>query len=248
MDPAPIVDSSLLVYGKYVRRLSRDERDAYWQDYKVIGRLFGLRDAEMPGSIEDFDAYMGGMLEGGDLHITPQARELALEIVMRPPVPLRVRPLLELVNQITVGLLPGDIRRGYGLSWDPGALGRAARRGGVHPPRGRAAAARARGRELRNPRPGRPWLILDLPSGRAPRSPAGPRSRASGTAPVRSTPSRSVSRPCTSRAVAVEARTSAGRTGASGPSAGASAGRRAGATSTWPARRTAASGSSGRAR
>ena len=30
-----------------------------------------------------------------------------------------VRPLLELANQITVGLLPGEIRRGYGLSWDP---------------------------------------------------------------------------------------------------------------------------------
>ena len=73
----------------------------------------------MPATIEDFDAYMRGMLESGDLHITPQARELAIEIVMRPPVPLKVRPLLELANQITVGLLPPDIRRGYGLSWDP---------------------------------------------------------------------------------------------------------------------------------
>jgi len=116
---AAIVDSSLLVYGKYVRRLSRDERDAYWQDYKQIGRLFGLRDAEMPDAIEDFDDYMADMLAGSDLHITPRARELAIQIVMRPPVPLRVRPLLELANQITVGLLPGEIRRGYGLSWDP---------------------------------------------------------------------------------------------------------------------------------
>ena len=116
---AAIVDSSLLVYGKYVRRLSRDEREAYWQDYKLIGRQFGLADDEMPDTIEDFDAYMRGMLESGDLHITPQARELAIEIVMRPPVPLKVRPLLELANQITVGLLPGEIRRGYGLSWDP---------------------------------------------------------------------------------------------------------------------------------
>jgi uncharacterized protein (DUF2236 family) len=116
---AAIVDSSLLVYDKYVRRLSRDERDAYWQDYKVVGRLFGLRDAELPDAIEDFDDYMAGMLASGDLHITPQARELAVRIVMRPPVPLHVRPLLELANQITVGLLPADIRRGYGLSWDP---------------------------------------------------------------------------------------------------------------------------------
>jgi uncharacterized protein (DUF2236 family) len=116
---AAIVDSSLLVYGKYVRRLSRDERDAYWQDYRVVGAQFGLRDHDMPATIEDFDAYMAAMLGGDDLHITPQARELALQIVLRPPVPLRMRPVLELVNQITVGLLPADIRRGYGLSWDP---------------------------------------------------------------------------------------------------------------------------------
>jgi uncharacterized protein (DUF2236 family) len=115
---APIVDSSLLVYDKYVRRLSRDERDAYWRDYRVVGAQFGLRDADMPASIEDFDAYMEAMLTGGDLHITPQARELALQIVMRPPVPPHLVPLRELVNQITVGLLPPEIRRGYGLRWD----------------------------------------------------------------------------------------------------------------------------------
>jgi uncharacterized protein (DUF2236 family) len=116
---AAIVDSSLLVYDKYVRRLSRDERDAYWQDYRLIGALFGLAQSEMPSTIEAFDAYMEEMLTGGDLHITPEARELALEIVMRPPVPLPMRPMLELVNQITVGLLPPEIRRGYGFSWDP---------------------------------------------------------------------------------------------------------------------------------
>jgi uncharacterized protein (DUF2236 family) len=116
---APIVDSTLLVHDKYVRRLSRDERDAYWQDYRVIGTLFGLLPEEMPATIEAFDAYMEAMLASGDLHITNRARELAIEIVLHPPVPLHARPLLELVNQITVGLLPGEIRRGYGLSWDP---------------------------------------------------------------------------------------------------------------------------------
>jgi uncharacterized protein (DUF2236 family) len=59
------------------------------------------------------------MLAGGDLFVTPAARELAVQIVLKPPVPLRVRPLLELANQITVGLLPGTIRRQYGLRWDP---------------------------------------------------------------------------------------------------------------------------------
>jgi hypothetical protein len=27
--------------------------------------------------------------------------------------------LVELVNQITIGLLPADLRRQYGFSWDP---------------------------------------------------------------------------------------------------------------------------------
>ncbi len=116
---ATLVDSALLVYGKYVRRLSRDERDAYWQDYKVIGGLFGLSDEDMPATIEGFDAYMHRMLVGGDLFITPEARVLAKQIVLHPPVSIAARPALELVNQITVGLLPAAIRRGYGLRWDP---------------------------------------------------------------------------------------------------------------------------------
>jgi uncharacterized protein (DUF2236 family) len=116
---AAIVDSSLLVYDKYVRRLSRDERDAYWQDYRVVGGLFGLRDSEMPADIREFDDYMHGMLNGADLFVTSVARELAIEIVLRPPVPLARRPVLELVNFITVGLLPAKLRRQYGLTWDP---------------------------------------------------------------------------------------------------------------------------------
>jgi uncharacterized protein (DUF2236 family) len=116
---ACLVDSALVVYQKYVRSLSRDERDAYWRDYRVIGGLFGLPDAEMPATIEDFDAYMDGMLRGGELRVVPAARELAVRIVLKPPVPLAARPLLELANQITVGLLPRGIRQQYGLRWDP---------------------------------------------------------------------------------------------------------------------------------
>ena len=116
---ACMADSALVVYERYVRTLARDERDAFWQDYKVIGREFGLDDADMPDEIEDFDRYMRNMVEGDDLFVTPQARELALNIVMRPPVPLHARPMLEVANFVTVGLLPAKVRRMYGFSWDP---------------------------------------------------------------------------------------------------------------------------------
>src|SRR3954463_11156590 len=73
---ACIVDSSLLVYDQYVASLRDSERERYWQDYKVIGRLFGLRDRDLPTGWADFRAYVDGMVESGDLVVTPRAREL----------------------------------------------------------------------------------------------------------------------------------------------------------------------------
>ncbi len=116
---ATLVDSALLVYERYVGPLTRDERDAYWQDYKVVGRLFALADEDMPATIEDFDAYVRDMLDGDELFLDDRTRELSLQIVFNPPVPLVARPLLEMANQITIGLLPPRVRRMYRLSWDP---------------------------------------------------------------------------------------------------------------------------------
>lgn len=114
-----LADSSLLVYERYVRTLSDAEREAYWQDFRVMGRLFGLKARDMPKTAADFTDYMQRMLASGDLTVTDTARELGKRIVLRPPVPLLARPLVEMVNQITVGLLPADVRRQYRLGWDP---------------------------------------------------------------------------------------------------------------------------------
>lgn len=116
---ASMADSALLVYSKYVRALDRAQRDALWRDYRVVGRLFGLREADMPADIEAFDEYMAAMVASGDLFVTDRAREVAVEIVLHPPVPLALRPVRELVNQATFGLLPAPVRRLYGFSWDP---------------------------------------------------------------------------------------------------------------------------------
>ena len=116
---AALADSAALVYQRYVTALSAAEREALWADYRLVGRQFGLRGGEMPATWDDFQAYMLDMVEGQDLHVTDEARDLAVEIVMRPPVPLRMRPVLELANRITVGLLPPRLRRQYGFAWDP---------------------------------------------------------------------------------------------------------------------------------
>ncbi len=126
---AALAESAMLVYGRYVRALERDELNALWRDYRVVGRRFGLRERDMPADIEGFEAYMEDMYTGGELYVTPEAQALAVDVVLHPPVPLPARPLVELVNQITVGWLPTDIRRQYGFRWDP--LRAVALRGGA---------------------------------------------------------------------------------------------------------------------
>src|SRR3954453_11799523 len=58
---ATLVDCNLLVYQRYVGRLPRDEQEAYWQDFRVVGTLFGLPLEDSPPDIHAFEAYMRGV-------------------------------------------------------------------------------------------------------------------------------------------------------------------------------------------
>ena len=111
-----LVDSATLVYRKYVRGMSREEEAALWQDYRVVGRLFGLADADMPATLAELDDYRREMLDGDHLFVSEWARERARKIVLEPPAPLIARPLVETVNFITVALLPDRIREQYGFA------------------------------------------------------------------------------------------------------------------------------------
>ena len=127
-----LVDSALVVYRKYVGPLSRAQEAAYWEDYKLVGELFGLSSEEMPDTLADLDAYRRRMLEGDELFVTDWARRRARQIVLSPPVPWAARPLLETANFVTIALLPPSIRDQYGFSaLPPPVLRRALVSGGA---------------------------------------------------------------------------------------------------------------------
>jgi uncharacterized protein (DUF2236 family) len=115
-----LYDSALVVYRRYVG--SVDSGDL-WRDYREVGRLFGLRPAQMP---RDVDAYRDEMLNGDVIHVSDWARTRAREIVLEPPLPWMARPLLDTVNFVTIGLLPDRIRDEYGFAPLPPAFARKA--------------------------------------------------------------------------------------------------------------------------
>ena len=126
-----LVDSGL-VYRKYVGALSRADEAAYWDDYKVVGELFGLKRSDMPDSVAALDEYRREMFEGDTLLVTDWARLRARQIVLEPPVPWIARPLLETANFITIALLPDGIRSQYGFAvLPPAALRKALVAGGA---------------------------------------------------------------------------------------------------------------------
>ncbi|MGI8715554.1 MAG: oxygenase MpaB family protein [Solirubrobacteraceae bacterium] len=127
-----LIDSAVVVYTTYVGPLSNPQRTALWDDYRQVGRLFGLKDRQMPGSLAQLQQYGRGMLEGEALHVGDWARRRARKIVLQPPVPNLARPLLETVNFITIALLPDRIRSEYGfLPLPPVAVRKAMVRAGA---------------------------------------------------------------------------------------------------------------------
>ncbi len=117
-----LVDSATVLYRTYVGRLGRRERAELWEDYKVIGRLFGLKHSQMPITVDELDQYGRRMLAGDELTVGDWARRRAREIVLEPPVPPLARPLLETVNFVTIALLPDRIRSEYGFAPLPPAV------------------------------------------------------------------------------------------------------------------------------
>jgi uncharacterized protein (DUF2236 family) len=115
---ATLVDTALLVYGQWVRPLSEAEQAAYHEEMKTAALLFGTPEEVIPATLADFRAYMARMLDSPDIRASETACEIA-RAVMHPPLPLAMRPAMELANLITAGLMPPRLRREYGLSWDP---------------------------------------------------------------------------------------------------------------------------------
>jgi uncharacterized protein (DUF2236 family) len=121
-----LVDSAIVLYRTYVGRLGPGELSALWEDYKIVGRLFGLQPPEMPGTFAELEDYGQTMITGDELAVGDWARRRAREIVLEPPVPHLARPLVETVNFITIALLPDRIRSEYGFAALPSALVRRA--------------------------------------------------------------------------------------------------------------------------
>jgi uncharacterized protein (DUF2236 family) len=112
---ATLIDSALLTYRTFIRPLSQEEAETYYQEAKPIGALLGIPAKHFPQRLADFDSYLQRML-AGPVQPDETGRRLA-SLVLRPPIQRVPGALFAPVEAITAGLLPEGLRRAFGLRW-----------------------------------------------------------------------------------------------------------------------------------
>jgi len=121
---ATLADSALVYYERIFGALASEERERYWSEYRQVGELLGLPPDSMPATHPQLKQYIETRLGDGSLWISEERREQAERMILEPPysgwLRLAVIPVTETVRLISTGLLPPEIRRLFGFSWDPG--------------------------------------------------------------------------------------------------------------------------------
>jgi uncharacterized protein (DUF2236 family) len=113
---ATLVDSAIVTYEAFVQKLGHAERAAFYEESKVLGELLGIPRDHFPTVLEDFEAYLEGMIASGPIQVDDRARDLA-RLVLRPPLRLVPGPVMVPFEIVTAGLLPTALRESYGLAW-----------------------------------------------------------------------------------------------------------------------------------
>ncbi|MFD6095026.1 oxygenase MpaB family protein [Nocardiopsis flavescens] len=93
-----------------------DEYALFLREASVFGTALGLPAEAWPDSPEAFDAYWKEAVDR--LEVNPEARDITRRL-LHPRQPV-LRALMPLQRLLTAGLLPEELREGFGLPWSPG--------------------------------------------------------------------------------------------------------------------------------
>jgi uncharacterized protein (DUF2236 family) len=114
-------DSVDTMQSLLVRRLTRGEREALWQDFVRWGELFGMPRSAAPLTYEAFRADFDGYLHSDEPYLTEQARVVGSYLAGAKrgdyDTPLPLRPLFRTLELLVKGSLPPRVREMYGFGW-----------------------------------------------------------------------------------------------------------------------------------
>jgi uncharacterized protein (DUF2236 family) len=111
---ATLIDTSLLMYRRFVGPLQPDVEGRYYHEVVEMGALLGMPRAALPSTLDGFGAYVADMTR--TMQITADSRAIARDLFRTLP---GTGPAMAIARELTAGLLPPTLRSQYGLAWDP---------------------------------------------------------------------------------------------------------------------------------
>ncbi len=109
---ATLVDTAVVMHDRFVRPLTVEERDAYYEDMRRVGDLLCIPRGVMPESIDGLQAYVTRMC--ATLEVTGEARDIATALFESNLV---TWPVMRSTRLLTAGLLPEPLRAQFELGW-----------------------------------------------------------------------------------------------------------------------------------
>jgi len=124
---ATLAEAIVSAHARFGRAFSADERERFWSEWRLLGRLLGIRERELPGDWEAFRLYVSAM--GRELQRTAAVEEVlaalqrpappSMPTLLAPAWPVARIPLARVLALASVGMMPAPIRARLGLSWSP---------------------------------------------------------------------------------------------------------------------------------
>ena len=111
---ATLVDTSFLVYERYVGTLTPRELDDAYEESKLAARLLGVTDELIPKDLAQFRSYVADMIASDRISAAPFQRALVRE-VLYPKISVVPRKAFWPAVAVTTDLLPPRVRELYGL-------------------------------------------------------------------------------------------------------------------------------------
>ena len=117
MTMAFLADSSRAIYEAFVRPLSDDELESWWQDWLVFGELYGMTPSEVPQTYAAFREQYDGWLHSDEPHLNRRAKRAGMTL-LDVTLPWFLQPFNWTAYLIVVGTAEPVVREAYGLEWN----------------------------------------------------------------------------------------------------------------------------------
>jgi uncharacterized protein (DUF2236 family) len=118
---ATLIDSDLLVEQRYVQTFDERDRDAYYDEAKMLADAFGISAALIANNRRELREYIASASD--HLAVGDDARRLSARI-FKPTFIRARRPIIWGYRQLLVDLLPSRVRVEYGYPPEPPAPAR----------------------------------------------------------------------------------------------------------------------------